>query len=100
MGLGVTGVTQQPRVLLCGEAGAGQGHLGPALLHALEGLPVHAIGLSSLLCDASARSPEEAVVHALREACRAAPAILYLPHLQVQCPAAAPSCDWSHKGSS
>eukprot|EP00884_Botryococcus_braunii_P011238 jgi/Botrbrau1/20114/Bobra.0173s0017.1 len=76
-------VTQQPRVLLCGEEGAGQGHLGPALLHALEGLPVHAIGLTSLLSDASARSPEEAVVHALLEARRAAPSILYLPHLQL-----------------
>ena len=29
------------------------------------------------------RSAEEAVVHALIEARRAAPAILYLPHLQV-----------------
>jgi hypothetical protein len=77
-------MTQQPRVLVCGEAGAGQNHLGPALLHALEGLPVHAIGLSSLLSDAAARSPEEAVVHALLEARRAAPSILYLPHLQVQ----------------
>lgn len=31
------------------------------------------------------RSPEEALVHAVVEARRAAPAILFLPHLQVRC---------------
>ncbi|KAK9811900.1 hypothetical protein WJX72_012131 [[Myrmecia] bisecta] len=74
---------QRPRLLVCGPEGGGQGHLGPAVLYALEGLPVHAIGLPSLLSDASARSPEEAVVHAVVEARRAAPAVLYLPHLQL-----------------
>ncbi|KAK9862444.1 hypothetical protein WJX84_000192, partial [Apatococcus fuscideae] len=53
---------QQPRVLLCGPVGAGQAYLGPALLHALEGLPVHALGLPSLLADANSRSPEEALM--------------------------------------
>lgn len=47
---------QRPRLLICGQEGAGQSHLGPALLYALEGLPVHALGLPSLLSDASARS--------------------------------------------
>jgi SpoVK/Ycf46/Vps4 family AAA+-type ATPase len=42
---------QRPRLLLCGAPGAGQQHVGPALLHALEGLPVHSIGLTSLLAD-------------------------------------------------
>lgn len=74
---------QRPRLLVCGPEGAGQGHLGPALLYALEGLPVHAIGLPSLLSDAGARAPEEALVHAVVEARRAAPAVLFLPHLQV-----------------
>ncbi|KAL0052590.1 hypothetical protein WJX82_004414 [Trebouxia sp. C0006] len=74
---------QRPRLLICGEEGSGQSHLGPALLYALEGLPVHALGLPSLLSDASARSPEEAVVHAVLEARRASPAILFLPHLQL-----------------
>lgn len=74
---------QRPRLLICGEEGCGQSHLGPALLYALEGLPVHALGLPSLLSDASARSPEEAVVHAVLEARRASPAILFLPHLQL-----------------
>jgi len=45
----------RPALLLAGRAGAGQGHLAPALLHALEALPVHAIGLPALLADASAR---------------------------------------------
>ena len=45
----------RPRLLICGAEGSGQAHLAPALLYALEGLPVHAIGLPSLLSDASAR---------------------------------------------
>jgi SpoVK/Ycf46/Vps4 family AAA+-type ATPase len=73
----------RPRLLICGSEGNGQAHLGPALLYALEGLPVHSIGLPSLLSDASARSAEEALVHAVVEARRAAPAVLFLPHLQV-----------------
>jgi hypothetical protein len=48
-------LVQRPRLLVCGPEGAGQGHLAPALLHALEGLPIHAIGLPSLLADAGAR---------------------------------------------
>jgi SpoVK/Ycf46/Vps4 family AAA+-type ATPase len=73
---------QRPRLLLCGPEGAGQAHLGPALLYALEGLPVHAIGLPSLLSDPGARCLEEALVHAFVEARRAAPALLFLPHLE------------------
>ena len=42
---------QRPRLLLCGPEGAGQQHVGPALLYAMEGLPVHAVGLPSLLSD-------------------------------------------------
>lgn len=72
----------RPRLLVCGESGAGQVHIAPALLHALEMFPVHAIGLSSLVSNTSARSQEEALVHAVSEARRAAPAILYLPQLQ------------------
>ena len=47
--------TQRPRVLVCGREGSGQSHLGPAVLDALEGLPVHSVGLPSLLSDVSAR---------------------------------------------
>lgn len=46
---------QRPRLLICGREGAGQSHLAPAVLYALEGLPVHAIGLPSLLSDVGAR---------------------------------------------
>lgn len=53
------------------------------MLHATEALPVHAIGLPSLLSDVGARCPEEALVHAMAEARRTSPAVLYLPHLQV-----------------
>jgi SpoVK/Ycf46/Vps4 family AAA+-type ATPase len=49
------GGSARPRLLLAGREGAGQAHLAPALLHALEGLPVHALGLPSLLSDAGAR---------------------------------------------
>ena len=77
------GGTMRPRLLICGGDGAGQGHLGPAVLHALEGLQAHGVGLPALLSDAGARSPEEALVHAVAEARRAAPAVLYLPHLQL-----------------
>ena len=57
-----------------------QNHLGPAVLHALEGLPLHPLGLPSLLSDPGSRSPEEALVHTFVEARRASPAVLYLPH--------------------
>jgi hypothetical protein len=49
------GHATQARALVCGPEGAGQGHLAPALLAALEALPVHAIGLPNLLSDANSR---------------------------------------------
>lgn len=55
----------------------------------VQGLPLHAIGLPALLADAGARSAEEALVHAVTEARRAAPAVLFLPHLEVRLPACA-----------
>jgi SpoVK/Ycf46/Vps4 family AAA+-type ATPase len=73
----------RPRLLVCGRGGLGQTQLGPALLQFLEGCPVHAIDLPSLFSDGGARSPEEALVTAVREACRTVPSILYLPHLQL-----------------
>lgn len=45
----------RPALLLAGAPGSGQNHLAPALLHALEALPVHAIGLPALLADSSSR---------------------------------------------
>jgi hypothetical protein len=45
----------RPRLLVCGPPGCGQEQLGPALLHELEALPIHDIGLPSLLAAAGAR---------------------------------------------
>ena len=49
-------MVQRPSVLMAGPEGSGQHHLAAALLHSLEGLPVHCLGLPSLLADGSARS--------------------------------------------
>ncbi|GAB0493260.1 hypothetical protein MMPV_004536 [Pyropia vietnamensis] len=75
--------TLRPRLLVGGDVGLGQADLGPALLHVLEGCPVHSIDLTSLTSDPSARSGEEALASAVREACRAAPSVLYIPHLEL-----------------
>jgi hypothetical protein len=45
----------RPRLLLVGAPGSGQQQLGAAVLAALEGLPVHCIGLTSLLANSSSR---------------------------------------------
>ncbi len=71
----------QGRMLICGTMGMGQGYVAAALLHALEELPCHSIGLPELLADPSAASPEAALVNLIAEARRASPAILYLPNL-------------------
>uniref|UniRef100_A0A7S3R8I7 Bromo domain-containing protein n=1 Tax=Dunaliella tertiolecta TaxID=3047 RepID=A0A7S3R8I7_DUNTE len=73
----------RPRLLLCGPEGSGAPALAAALLSAVEGLPVHSVGLPALLSDPGARSLEEALVHVVVEARRAAPAVLYLPHIQL-----------------
>lgn len=73
----------RPRLLLCGQQGLGQAQLGPALLHFCEGCPVHAIDYPSLHADGGARSAEEALISAFREATRSVPSVLYLPHLQL-----------------
>lgn len=54
-------------------------------------LPCHPIGLPALLADAGARGAEEALVSAVGEACRAAPSVLYLPHLPLWWEAASPA---------
>ena len=97
--------TQRSRLLICGPNGSGQAHMvsalvtvgdntasvltqnaswqGGALLQALEAFKIHAIGLPSLVADAGARCTEEALVNIVAEARHAAPAILYLPHLEI-----------------
>ena len=51
----------RPRLLLCGPAGGGQSsHLGPALLHTLEEIPVKVLDLS-VLFGVSSCTPEESL---------------------------------------
>lgn len=42
--LSTSGIVQRSRLIVCGEEGSGQVHLGPALLNALESFPVRSIG--------------------------------------------------------
>nr|KAJ0225398.1 hypothetical protein LSAT_V11C100050290 [Lactuca sativa] len=72
----------KPRILLCGIEGAGL-DLGPSILHELENFPVHALGLSSLLSDLSAKTPKEALVLVFCESRRTIPSILYLPEFHL-----------------
>lgn len=67
--------THRPRLLVYGKPGFGQEHIGPAVLHLLEGCPTFGIDLVSLYADPSAKSQEEALVTAFREAARAAPSV-------------------------
>lgn len=70
-----------PRLVLCGQAGMGQSaYLGPALLHALEDLPVKTMDLTTLF-GSSTKTPEEACAQILRELRRVTPSILFLPRL-------------------
>lgn len=73
--------SHRPRLLLAGEKDQGQtSHLGPAILHCLEHLPVHKLDLPTLHA-VSSRSPEEACTEFFHEAQQTLPSVLYLPHL-------------------
>ena len=51
-----------PRLVLCGQADMGQSsYLGPAVIHALEDLPVRIISLETVF-NSSSRCPEEAFI--------------------------------------
>lgn len=69
-----------PRLLLVGENSfQGQtGHLGPALLHKMEHIPVHTLDFGTLY-EVSGRSCEEACVQIFQEARRNTPSIIYVP---------------------
>ncbi|XP_040580500.1 ATPase family AAA domain-containing protein 2 [Lepeophtheirus salmonis] len=72
----------RPRVLICAD-GVGHGqttYLGPAILHHLERLPAQKLDIPALFSN-SARTPEEALSQIIREAKRALPGILYIPHI-------------------
>ena len=50
----------RPRLIICGGTNMGQtDHVGPGLLHALEGLSIHCLDLSALF-SVSTKTPEEA----------------------------------------
>uniref|UniRef100_A0A667XCX8 ATPase family AAA domain containing 2 n=1 Tax=Myripristis murdjan TaxID=586833 RepID=A0A667XCX8_9TELE len=75
-------MSHRPRMLLVGRPGAGQSsHLAPAVLHALERLPVHSLD-SAVLFGVSSTSPEEACAQVFCEAKRTSPSILYMPRIQ------------------
>lgn len=59
-GLSKLCTTHRPRLLLAGLRSQGQStHLAPAVVHALEKIPVHKLDLTALY-STSARAPEEA----------------------------------------
>ena len=74
-------LVHRPRLLLCGAPGGGQSsHLGPALLHVLEEIPVKVLDLS-VIFGVTSCSPEESLVQLFKEAKRTSPSIVYLPRV-------------------
>ena len=70
------------RAVVCGPAGCGASDVAAALLAALEGLPLHSLGLPCLLSDGGGggmHGADEALVRAFAAARRAAPSVLFLP---------------------
>ncbi|GAA6060222.1 hypothetical protein JCM10212_002301 [Sporobolomyces blumeae] len=74
----------RPRLLLLGEPGAGQGYVGSAVLHHLEGFHVQTLDLATLVSD-STRTMEAACVQLFVEAKRHKPSILFIPSLLTWC---------------
>ncbi|XP_047120172.1 ATPase family AAA domain-containing protein 2-like [Schistocerca piceifrons] len=75
-----TGGIHRPQLLLVGDSAAhGQTtHLGPALLHHMEHLPVHTLDLAKLF-GVSGCTPEEACIQVFQEARRNTPSVIYVP---------------------
>ncbi|XP_039271932.2 ATPase family AAA domain-containing protein 2B-like isoform X1 [Styela clava] len=70
----------RPRFLICGDSSSGHSsHLTPALLHDMEGIPIHCIDLPALY-GVSVRSPEESCAQVFREARRLTPSVIFLPN--------------------
>ncbi|GAA5844990.1 hypothetical protein JCM5353_005305, partial [Sporobolomyces roseus] len=74
----------RPRLLILGEAGSGQGFVGSAVLHHLEGFHVQTLDLATLVSDSS-RTMEAACVQLFVEAKRHKPSILFIPSLLTWC---------------
>ncbi|KAH6890090.1 AAA-domain-containing protein [Coprinopsis sp. MPI-PUGE-AT-0042] len=69
-----------------GAVGMGQGYIGAAALHHLEGYHVQSLELGSLMSD-STRTVEAAIVQLFTEAKRHQPSVLYIPSLVGWCAA-------------
>ncbi|KAF8992931.1 hypothetical protein BDQ17DRAFT_1253402 [Cyathus striatus] len=76
----------RPRVILHGHVGMGQGYVGAAALHHLEGYHVQSLELGTLLSD-STRTVEAAIVQLFVEAKRHQPSVIYIPSLVGWCAA-------------
>ncbi|GAA5899592.1 uncharacterized protein JCM6883_005268 [Sporobolomyces salmoneus] len=74
----------RPRLLILGEPGSGQGFVGSAILHHLEGFHVQTLDLATLVSDSS-RTMEAACVQLFVEAKRHKPSILFIPSLLTWC---------------
>ncbi|KAK4705160.1 ATPase family AAA domain-containing protein 2, partial [Phenoliferia sp. Uapishka_3] len=74
----------RPRMLIFGQAGMGQGYVGAAVLHHLEGFHVQTLDLATLVSDSS-RTMEAACVQLFVEAKRHKPSILFVPSLVTWC---------------
>lgn len=74
----------RPRMIVYGDAGMGQGYVGAAVLHHLEGFHVQTLDLATLVSDSS-RTMEAACVQLFIEAKRHKPSILFVPSLVTWC---------------
>ncbi|EAU82409.1 ATPase with bromodomain-containing protein [Coprinopsis cinerea okayama7 len=76
----------RPRVIIHGPVGMGQGYIGAAALHHLEGYHIQSLELGSLMSD-STRTVEAAIVQLFTEAKRHQPSVIYIPSLIGWCAA-------------
>ncbi|KIJ12906.1 hypothetical protein PAXINDRAFT_82111 [Paxillus involutus ATCC 200175] len=70
----------RPRLVLHGQSGMGQGYIGAAALHYLEGYHVQNLDLGTLMGD-STRTVEAGIVQLFVEAKRHQPSVIYIPSL-------------------
>ncbi|KAJ2934730.1 hypothetical protein H1R20_g2371, partial [Candolleomyces eurysporus] len=76
----------RPRVIIHGPVGMGQGYIGAAALHHLEGYHIQSLELGTLMSD-SGRTVEAAIVQLFVEAKRHQPSVIYIPSLFGWCAA-------------
>ncbi|KAK4055288.1 TAT-binding protein-like protein 7, AAA ATPase [Microbotryomycetes sp. JL201] len=87
----------RPRLLIHGAVGMGQGYVGSAVLHHLEGFHVQPLDLATLVAD-STRTMEAACVQLFVEAKRHKPSILFIPSLITWCHSVGESVKSTIKG--